>query len=568
MSNLADFLPSQSETWGPSKIDFSHTFVPVEFVGRTEKLGRFCDFTSTGLKGRKDQSGTEEFQFVDTRPVFGKSKKFAPRSAAQYQQGARGKGKGGFARGGRGQYGAVRIDHRTGKPVAIRQVIHRANQRPHWQRGGSNIVKGIRDWSVAIKPEYSLVSEILLANIGRRRIDASKTEWLVSEPNKVQYEDLIKCGVLAQYDKVYDKIPARKPITLNKFDSTNFYNVSASQDPVMEELITRAVSSGDMSDNSVLIACTDQVLSFLMTANRSMYSWDLVITRNGNTILIDKRDSAAAIDFLTVNENSQDPPSFDENVDPLQQINSPVKLGIESTGICQNISQQVLLSDTETLEEMEYPNPFHDEEDESSVAAKTAYVYRKAFVPTSTGREYNFIIRGEINAKTETGKHVSIKALNEYDSKITNWRDSFERNRETAVFSTEMKNNGFKIARWLASSVVSDVEVLKLGFVARKNEDDPWNHQVLAVQTHNVSDLMVQMSISHQSMWSSVCAIVDQLLNSENEPTVGRYLIVKDPSKAAINLYAIPWDEFEQYEEEDGDSADEDEEDDQELTDE
>ena len=570
MSSLSDFLPPASETWGPSKIDYTHTFVPVEFVGRTEKLGRFCDFTVGGMRARRgDQGGADEFQFVDTRPINSRTKKFAPRAANQYQQGGRGKGKGGsfFVRGGRGgQWGAPRIDHRTGKPVVTKAgSMAKPAQRPHWQRGASNIVKGIRDWSVAIKPEYSLVTELSLASLGRRKLDASKSEWLIADAGKIQFEDLIKCGQLSMYDKSFDKIPARQPKALAKFENTNFYNVSTGQDPVLEELITRAVSE-EMAPNSVLVACTDQVLAFLMAANRSVYSWDLVITRNGNTILIDKRDGASSIDFLTVSENAQDPPSFDENIDPLQQINSPVKLGVEATGLCQNFSQQVLVAGE--AEAMPFPNPFYDEEeDESTVPASTAYVYRKAFVPlaasstksTSPPREYNFIIRGEVNAKTETGKYVSVKALHEYDPKITNWRESFERNRETAVFATEMKNNGFKIAKWLASSVVSDVEVPKLGFLARKQDEDPWNHQILAVQTHNVLDLMAQMSISTQSLWSSVCSIVDQIMTLD---PVGRYLVVKDPAKPALNMYSIPWDEFEgEMEEDDDEEGDEDGED-------
>lgn len=555
MSNLSDFLPLASDTWGPSKIDHSHTFVPVEFVGRTEKLGRFCDFTSTGVRARRPDQ-PEDFQFVDTRPMGSRGKKFAPRAAGQYQQMGKGKGKGNWARG-RGHWGAVRIDHRTGKPVQLKvNPAKAAVQRPYWQRGNTSIVKGMREWSLAIKPEYNLLTEINLASIGRKK--AVKSEWMVS--GKVEFEDLIKCGELAAYDKTWDKTVARAPKPLTKFDTTNFYNVSTSQDPVMEELITRAVP--DMAADSVLIACTDQVLSVLMAANRSVYSWDLVITRNGNTILIDKRDAASCIDFATVNENAQDPPSFDESVDPMTQINSPVKLGVEATGVGQNLSQLVL--EAAPGEELEYPNPFHDDEDESTTAARTAYVYRKAFIPASAntiGKDLNFIVRGEVNAVTADGKAVAVKALTEYDSKITNWRESFERNRETAVFATEMKNNSCKLARWLASCVVGNCDQLKLGFVARRNEDDPWNHQVLAVQTHAVADLMSQMAMSQQSLWSSVCAVVEQILNIEGE-TVGRYLVVKDPAKPALNLYAVPWDEFEyEDEEEDEEEGDEDEED-------
>ena len=512
---------------------------------------------------RPDQP--EDFQFVDTRPIGSRTKKFAPRAAQYYQQGGRGKGKGGATYGrGRGQWGAVRIDHRTGKLVPTKPSgTGKQNQRSQWQRGASSIVKGIREWSVPIKPEYTLLSEINLGTIGRKKgtTGVSKSDWVVSDGSKVEYEDLLKCGQLGTYDKAFDKVSARKPLGVAKFDNVNFYNVTTSQDPVMEELITRAVQSADQSD-SLLIACTDQVLSVLMAANRSIYSWDLVITRNGNTILIDKRDSATSIDFQTVNENAQDPPSFDENIDPLQQINSPVKLGIEATGVSQNISQMVLSKDEEP-EDMDYPNPFFDESDETSAPACLTYAYRKAFIPaaaTTIGRDLNFIVRGEVNARTpEDGKNISVRSLTEYDTKATNWRDSFERNRETAVFATEMKNNSCKLSRWLASCVISGSELLKIGFVTRKNEDDPWNHQLLAVQTHNVPDLMSQMAMSQQTLWSAVCALIEQIVSLEEE-TVGRYLVVKDPAKPMLNLYAIPWDEFEEEEQEEEEDEEDEEE--------
>jgi translation initiation factor 3 subunit D len=558
MSTLSDFIPPPSDTWGPTKIEHSNTYVPVEFVGRTEKLGRFCDFTVAGMRSRRPDQ-PEEFQFVDTRPIGSRTKKYAPRAASQYYAGARGKGKGAPYGRGRGQWGAVRIDHRTGKVVPVRPSA-KAPQRGQWQRGQSSIVKGIREWSVAIKPEYTLLSEINLGTIGRKKgtTGASKSDWIVQDSNKVEYEDLIKCGQLGAYDKSFDKISARKPITVPKFDNVNFYNVTTSQDPVMEELITRAVESAN--EDSILIACTDQVLSVVMAANRAVYSWDLMITRNGNTILIDKRDSASSIDFQTVNENSSDPPSYDENIDPLEQINSPVKLGIEATGVAQNVSQMLLSQGNS--EDMAYPNPFFDDSDETSSPACVTYVYRKAFIPAEAnglGKELNFIVRGEVNAQTE-GKNTSVKTLTEFDTKATSWRDSFERNRETAVFATEMKNNSCKLSRWLASCVVSNCDLLKIGFVTRRNEDDPWNHQLLAVQTHNVPDLMAQMAMSQQTLWSAVCSLVEQILNVEEE-TVGRYLVVKDPAKPVLNLYAIPWDEFEvEEDEEEGDEEEDDEE--------
>jgi len=74
-------------------------------------------------------------------------------------------------------------------------------------------------------------------------------------------------------------------------------------------------------------------------------------------------------------------------------------------------------------------------------------------------------------------------------------------------------------------------------------------------------------------MWSAVCSVLDAIVNAEEQsgeegsdsqqPIVGKYLLVKDPSKPSIGIYAIPWSEFEEEEdgeydeEEDGEDDDE-----------
>jgi hypothetical protein len=53
---LSDFLPPASDTWGPAKVDAQYTYVPIEFVGRTEKIGRVCDFTIGAQRGTRPAS--------------------------------------------------------------------------------------------------------------------------------------------------------------------------------------------------------------------------------------------------------------------------------------------------------------------------------------------------------------------------------------------------------------------------------------------------------------------------------------------------------------------------------
>ena len=73
-----------------------------------------------------------------------------------------------------------------------------------------------------------------------------------------------------------------------------------SQDPHLQEMI---------GDDSVTLIATDTVLAALIAASRSVYSWDIVVTKvkdaNGNDkVIIDKRDRSN-LDFFTVNETAQ-----------------------------------------------------------------------------------------------------------------------------------------------------------------------------------------------------------------------------------------------------------------------
>jgi len=59
------------------------------------------------------------------------------------------------------------------------------------------------------------------------------------------------------------------------------YNPTTSDDPIMQEYAAK---------DKARVFVTDSILSMLMTAQRSVYPWDIVITRDGDKLFIDKRD--------------------------------------------------------------------------------------------------------------------------------------------------------------------------------------------------------------------------------------------------------------------------------------
>jgi translation initiation factor 3 subunit D len=151
------------------------------------------------------------------------------------------------------------------------------------------------------------------------------------------------------------------------------------------------------------------------------------------------------LDFVTVNENAQDPPAEAEK-DKADNINSPGSLSLEATYIYS-------AEETEPL-------------------ASCAYRYRKFDVSVGGDEEpINMVVRTEIDAYSgKKDQYITIKALNEFDSKAQgsgkapDWRSKLDTQRG-AVIATEMKNNSAKLARWTVQALLAGVEAMKLGYV-------------------------------------------------------------------------------------------------------
>lgn len=189
-----------------------------------------------------------------------------------------------------------------------------------------------------------------------------------------------------------------------------------------------------------------------MAAPRSSYAWDLVLNRVGNQLFIDKRDGCQ-FDFLTVGETASHT-AFDDRDD----INSAASLTLETTFINDSFQQQVLKRDEK--HQLENPTPFIIED--GSVAT-LGYRYRQ----WRLGEEWTLIARTELDGILKSHDQetfITIKALNEFDPKSSgiDYRQKIDSQRG-AVFATEARNNSYKLARWIAQSLLAGAEQLKLG---------------------------------------------------------------------------------------------------------
>ena len=369
-------------------------------------------------------------------------------------------------------------------------------------------------------------------------------------------EDVDSYGFLYYYDRSYDKPLVRN--TERKLQSLEraAYNVTTSADPVIQELAEKDEAS---------IFATSDILSMLMCATRSVYSWDIVILKHGSKIFLDKRPDSS-IDMVTVNENAADAPLEADapNTQAQQQtgvkadsINTPSNLAMEATIINHNFSLQTVIESQSAKLDMPNANPFYNPEAETEPLASKAYKYRRFDLSLEKDEEpLHLIVRTELDAVVKNNisgedQYLIIKALNEFDHKAQgsggalDWRTKLTSQRG-AVVATEMKNNSCKLARWTTQAILAKADQMKLGFVSRSNPKSSANHVVLGVHGYKPREFAVQMNLGLNNGWGVVRTIIDLVRGlSAGEEGDRKYVLVKDPNKQVIRLYEVPVNTFE-----------------------
>ncbi|KZV91840.1 translation initiation factor eIF-3, subunit D [Exidia glandulosa HHB12029] len=467
------------------------------------------------------------FSLVDNKT--GTAKRGGPLSFARGRGGASSRG---GAIGGRGQFRGGRGGQGGGRWNGG------GNMRGgRWQGGGRwDKQARLRESSVPISPNWKMLEEIEFSRLSKLRLDVDEPELLSAH------------GKLYPYDKTYDRVTTKTEKPLQIMDRLR-YNPTTSDDPVIQQLA---------ANNTAQIYTTDSILAMLMCAPRSVYSWDIVIVREGDKLFLDKRDGGP-LDFLTVNENAMDPPLDTDK----ESINSAISLALEATYVNQNFLFQAVRESDQAME-LGGPNPFHTPEDgDGSELASCGYRYRLFDLSVTEEEDVKIAVRTEVDAfiPGATEQFINIRALNEFDSRsqgaggAPDWRTKLDAQRG-AVVATEMKNNSCKLARWAVASMLSGAEVLKLGYISRANPRDNARHVVLSTSTLRPIDFANQLNISVANGWGIVRGIADVCLKLPD----GKYVLVRDPNRPVMRLYAVPMNAFTGEDEEDGIPEDGDEE--------
>jgi translation initiation factor 3 subunit D len=505
--------------------------LPYSPFGRSDRLGRAADFSSNNRGGRdggrggrnrrpvmEEDSEDEAFQLVDTSKTV-TTKRFVNPAArrrqhttklrqvnARRQQGpgtnlskeALGGGRGGIKGAGHGRGGG------------------RGGGRGYGGRGRGNYQNRVdRQPSVSVQNDWVKVEDIDLTKL---------TKSIAQSTDVPEADDVLWCGFLDQYNDGYDKITARAPAPLKRMEHKEFYPVTTTDDPVLEKLAIDGIGQ---------VFCTDTILAHLMTCTRSVYPWDLVITKlPGGILFLDKRDNSQ-LDYMTVYETSYTPPTAEEGV------NTPDRLGLEATMINQNFSQQILKK--AGRKEMDMPNPFFDEDDADGMEpASVAFRYRKFPLDTNT----TLVCRTELHGLVKNTQYMTAFALNEYapaSATTPSWREKIDSQRG-AVLANELKNNSFKLAKWTAQSLLSGADQMKIGFCSRSSPKNAYEHQILATQFYRPKDFATQITLHEGQMWAMMRMFV-QLLQKQAD---GKYVLMREPNKPNLTLYKVPPETFEE----------------------
>jgi translation initiation factor 3 subunit D len=566
IADIVSALPSEDEWGPPTPSETTLDGVPYAPFSKGDKLGRMADWTAEGKD--RERGGRQNYNrnFRDQQVYgAGASSLFAVQVAedessfsvvdnTRTSTKTRGFGRGGgtiFR--GRGQRGALQ---RGGRAGFQRVGAGRGQDRTYDQRSGRggrgrrfgwkdyDKPQRNRDSSVNIRPDWALLEEVDFNRLSKLHLESPDGE------------DLDNYGFLYTYDRSYDKAPVKG--TERKLQSLDraAYNVTTSSDPVIQELADK---------NEATVFATSDILSMLMCAPRSVYSWDIVIVKQGNKIFFDKRDGAS-IDLVTVNENAADAPlEASEAGGKQDSINTPGALALEATVINHNFALQTVIESEKEKVEFPSPNPFYNASEETEPLASKAYKYRRFDLSIEKDEEpLNLIVRTEVDAvlKGTTGadQHIVIKALNEFDHKAQgaggalDWRTKLASQRG-AVVATEMKNNSCKLARWTTQAILAQADHMKLGFVSRSNPRSSTSHVILGVVGYKPRDFATQMNLNLGNGWGIVRTVVDLIhsLNEdedeeEGEDKLKKYVLVKDPNKPVVRLYSVAYNTFEEEE--------------------
>jgi hypothetical protein len=239
-------------------------------------------------------------------------------------------------------------------------VTQQPQQLVQQQRPG--VKRVFRDSSVTIRGEWELQAEL------------SKVYFEKLNYNPGNAEDLLTVSSVNEFNKAFDRINVKKPIDLDSerhvipgtTQSLVFPYTSTSHDPIIQKFI---------EENQAEVFITDVIASTLMTITRSVFPWDIQVTKQGNKLIFDRTDESL-LDHYSVNENAG------ENMPEEDEADGTINSQRELTKEAFNINKALLLATLKNNKlKLGEDHPIYSE---TPNHAPIAYKYRRWQIVNST----------------------------------------------------------------------------------------------------------------------------------------------------------------------------------------
>lgn len=132
-----------------------------------------------------------------------------------------------------------------------------------------------------------------------------------------------------------------------------YYNMSTLDDKIIRKLAF---------ENKADIFATEQAVAAIMTAPKSLYSWDVQFKKHQDKIFIDKREETNMLDYLTVNETSHESQPADDD-----SVNGVRALLEEAKKVQERILYQECVKKDEFKHSFKEKDPFIEDEHQIAV---------------------------------------------------------------------------------------------------------------------------------------------------------------------------------------------------------
>jgi len=532
--------------WGPLENDVPDKLLDIPYTpfSKSERIGKIADWTSSQDYGNDKR---KNYQRNDQIYGSGLSNAFNYRFAAEEEASFSLVDRASSSSKKTSNYRTAQKSNRQGSKLV-------RNYRPAYQQGYNRNKNGRRftrqdvkilDDAVKIGDQWKAIEDIDMNKL-------AKSSFTVNDPS-----DISVYGTLNYYDLAIDRISAKSGVAL-KGAKRAIDNPSTADDEVIQSIAK--------STSGRAVFATDSIISTLMCAPRSVYPWDIVITKCGDQIFFDKRDDSQAFDYYTVNENVND-----NSIDQNDIINSPSQLSEETTRNCKCFAEQSVNKDTKYQFKEAYP--FNDEDSNDEIGS-VAFRYRKWALNSANEEPISLIIRTTLDAAVQQKSNMiankvssmepvestspldetlfmNIRTVDEFDLyRNTSWRKNLD-SQKVGCITSEFRSNFNKLSKWAIESILSGADYIKFGFISRVNNKDNKRHEILGTHTFKPREFANHLQLTIENSWGLLKEIVDKLMQLED----GKFVLVKDAVKNTFTLYSVPDNAFDETDNEDEDSS-------------